>query len=998
VSGNHVAVCNIGSVKLVVAGVVIMACGAAVAAAPSPTPPTLVRYSLTSWTEKDGLPSSHIRAIAQDTQGYLWLGTSTGLVRFDGIRFQAWEPYNEPAVRNDDVTALRASRDGSLWLGFAGAGGVSRIRLGRATYFGSSAGVPEGVIWAITEDRDGIVWAAGHGGLSRFDGDRWERVRAESGLPNQSITSLYQDRRGTLWVGTPVGIFRSDDRRRFELVESHLDPIHDFIEDSAGGVWVTDPRRGMRPMASGDHTRTAPAFPMPASGFRLLHHRDGTLWLATKGQGLWRARPTQPGTAMTVDPLTRELGLTSDAVTALLEDREGNIWIGTRAGLNKLSENRVASIGVRDGLLSDEVSAIAASDDGSLWVGTPNGLSRVRDGTQRVYDERHGLPSRTITALHYNAPQNRLWVATSRGVASFDGVRFEPLALPHAVLLPRVLAMTTDHDGGLWLCDTDKGVFRAIGDRLDAFSEVPQLGRNTGSSALTDRQGRVWLGFSLGNLGLYEAGTFRWFGADHGLGKVIAIHEDARGTIWIGTNRGLSRYRDGRLETLTHRNGLPGRSVMAVLDDADGNLWLGVSSGIVRMTLDEFDKGLTSGADSLQYTVYNRSDGLSGTPVAGLGYPTSARGRDGKLFFVTGNGLAVIDPRDQPDSGQPATVLIESLVADSSNIPPADRVSLPASTSKVEITYTALSFVAPSKIRFRYRLEGFDAAWVDAGARREAFYTNLEPGRYRFVVSATNADGRWNPTAATWEFSIAPEFHQTPWFFAMCVAIVGTGIWLAWLTRVRQLRSRYAVVFAERSRVGREIHDTLLQGLVGVALQFDAISEQVRSSPLAARERLQRVRVEVERYINEARQSIWDLRSPMLASQELPVAIRNAVATLGTGGPPAVEVAVVGRPVRHSPRIEEHVLRVCQEAVSNAIRHAGASQVQVTLAYRAEGFELSVSDDGDGFDTSDASTPGRWGLINMGERAQQVGGTLTIDSTPGRGTRILLRMPTVATT
>jgi signal transduction histidine kinase len=489
-----------------------------------------------------------------------------------------------------------------------------------------------------------------------------------------------------------------------------------------------------------------------------------------------------------------------------------------------------------------------------------------------------------------------------------------------------------------------------------------------------------------------QDGSKRVLGADDGLGqgRVTALFEDGTGAIWAGTNIGLSRFDDQALRFIT----LPLRTnVTAIVEDAASNLWLGVLNGIMRINRDDLDRSLADPSQPLKNTVFDMADGLHGVPIW-LGSPTSARGRDGHLWFVTADGLADLDPRAVHKDRISPPVRIESIVANDRRLSMIDGIALPPRTSRLQIDYTALSFTVPSKVRFRYKLEGFDGDWVDAGARRQAFYTNLPPRRYTFRVSASN-DGVANEAGSEWNFSIERAFYQTAWFRALVIVAIGLGAWGIWRLRVRRVRDQYDVVLAERARMGREIHDTLLQSLVGVTMQFDAVSDLLDEASESAKKELARLRRQVEQCIREARQSILDLRSPMADTADLGTAIREMAEKQTRHTSVQFELSVKGAARPCGARVQQQLLRIAQEAVANAIRHADASRIKLELWYDETTVSLRVADNGRGFDPDRPvfMPDDHWGLANMKERADQIGAQFRLTSRPGGGTEIETIVP-----
>jgi signal transduction histidine kinase len=472
---------------------------------------------------------------------------------------------------------------------------------------------------------------------------------------------------------------------------------------------------------------------------------------------------------------------------------------------------------------------------------------------------------------------------------------------------------------------------------------------------------------------------------------VSTIYESRSGDMWIGGSGGIARVSSDRAVTLGRGNGVPA-NVFSIVEDAAGVLWIGAGDGIFRLTLDEFNKAGQQPDHQVRFIMFDASDGSAGVPTRSGGNE-AVRDDAGRLWFVTSNGLTIIDPRQVGDPRPLPPVRIQSAMVNARRIDATAGIELPAKTSHLQVDYTALNLTDPGRVRFKYRLDGFDSNWIDAGTSRQATYTNLPPGNYRLQVIAGNNDGRWNEDGAAWAFTILPTFYQTRTFYAVCALAACLLMWGAWQLRVRQVRKQFALVLAERIRMSRAIHDTLLQGLVGLALQINDLSRSLESSPVA-RDQISRMRRQVEEYIREARNSIWDLRSPNLASRDLSTALRELAERATAGTQARLEFEVTGTPRPCSDRVEEQLLVIGREAVSNAVRHGRASLVKMNLRYEEDKLELRVSDDGCGFDVEKArETPEHYGLISMRERAEQVRGWLNVVSGPGRGTEIEAVVP-----
>ena len=586
-----------------------------------------------------------------------------------------------------------------------------------------------------------------------------------------------------------------------------------------------------------------------------------------------------------------------------------------------------------------------------------------------------------------------MWVATAREIGRVDNGRFSAL-IPVGSLLNRPVAMATARDGTLWICDLERGLFTWDGHALAAVP-AEQYGNRAAFSILADGAGRIWTGHLDGTISVHEAGRSRLYtSADGVVGSVVTgFYEDEAGTMWAGSRNGLMRFRNGRIDAVDRNRGLPGHTVTGITGDDHGNLWIGVSEGIARIRTHDFDRVVAGAVPSLPHTIYDGSDGLRGDPFP-LTAPAVVRGGDGRLWFLTSDGVAVVSPESYQKNRVAPPVVIETVAADQRQVALDAAGRLPPRTANLRIDYAALSFVAPEKVRFTYLMEGFDTGWVDAGTRRQAFYTNLPPGDYRFRVRASN-DGVPSEREAVWAFTLVPAFHQTRWFVALLAVVALSLAALAWRVRVQQVRGRFSAILVERTRVAREIHDTLLQSLLGVMFRLDEVSNVIDVSSESAKAQLVRLRHQVEFYVREARYSIRDLRSPILQSRGLATAMRAVGENLTGERSIAFQLDDTGTPRTDLQRIDEHLLRIGQEAITNAVRHGNAATVRVELRYHPESVVLSVRDDGKGFDTEPATVPDgvHWGLRTMKERAEQIGGTLQITSAAGQGTAVEVAVP-----
>ncbi len=944
-------------------------------------------YSLTSWVQKDGLPPPGvIWALAQDSAGYLWLGTETGPLVFDGVQFTQWRSSDGKSLPRAAVRALLATRDASVWLGFDEPGGVSRIHDGSVRHFGIEQGLARSPVTALYEQPDGSLWAGTRDGLYRLSGDVWKA--SGKGLPSATIHEIHTDRVGRLLVATAVGTFyRNQGEERFHAL-GRTQTVRGIAESPSGIVWVADSATGFRELRRDDAVRPTGE---KGNGSRLLYDSKGNLWVGTFGQGLWRVPVAE--TAAPIQRTTTITGLSADGVMALLEDRDGNIWVATNDGLNRFTPHRVTPV-----LNLGVINGLEATPDGSLWVGSINALLEFPNGAVRLRRELRHFDGTAPSAMHVGE-DGTLWVATSREVLRFVNRRWSvvPMSGLGSRQLSSITSMTSDANGGVWLFDRVHGLFHWKDGRLAPAALPPSLQHAQIVCSLTDRSGVIWFSFADGQVAtLAGGGDVRVYGSADGLDVDVfrAIYEDRAGVLWFGGNDGLTWRTNGRFGTLGAANGLPPGNVISIIQDDIGVFWVGLEgSGIVRIEKHEFEKTLADPSYQIQSAFFDKIDGFAGAP-RWFGNSTVARSNDGRLWYLSGRGVTIVDPRILPEGpGAIGGVRIDGVVAAGQAVAVGSQTLSLSQGEQLEIQYSVPNLTYPLRTRFRYRLEGLDSDWIEAGTARRAIYTNLPPRPYRFRVQATNNESTWPESGVVWEFSIPPKFYQTTWFLAIAVLGLVLSVGGMWRLHLRGVRKQFLVLLGERARLSREIHDTVLQGLCGIGLQCDVIAHDATLTAPAMRERLLRLRNQAEEYAREARRSIMDLRSPKTKRSDLAEALRQSGERVIGGGNVRLKVTVNGAPFENATA-DEHLVRIGREALTNAIHHGQASEVRMDLQYGETSLLLKVSDNGDGFDADAVQEPeGHCGLTSMKERAEAVGGTLRIRSTRGRGTDVEARVP-----
>lgn len=982
-------------------GIAQLICSCAFVPQASAVQVQLSDYALVSWREIGSLNAPVIYAITQDHDGYLWLGTNGGLIRFDGATFVRWDVGRRS--QRIPIGALAVAKDGSLWIGFRGGGGVSHIHGGEITSFTASQGVAPGNVRVVFEDDEGTIWVGAVGGLSRFQNSRWEHLSLRPQDAEAGVTGIYEDRHSQLWIATPVGIFvRPTGSDAFQQYASAL-VARAFVEDQEGVVWAATREKGLVPLLEGDHAGTF-SIPEVNEGFRLLTSRSGDLWVATLGAGVFRLSVGTPSGFRIIKHFTEADGLPGTVARALYEDGEGILWIGTERGLSRLTESPflqdrfpVAEIASR------RVRAVTVTPDGSLWVGTARGLYQFQGTDRAAYIEHPGLQGVGVWALHADR-HGVLWVALEGGkVARLENGQFVFAPVPGDIAGLR--SITTDAHEQLWLMDRMRGVLRWADNRLSHVSRRSDASVGMPVSALTDSAGTVWVGFGNGDILRFDERRKEQYSQELGTngGTVAALYEDSEGTIWAGTSAGLSRFSEGRFSTFGRIGGLSLNDVSAIIEDDRGYLWIGFAAGVVRLSPSNFSEAGQVAESEIRYHFLDATDGLPAVPLWQNGYPTVARDHLGILYFVTSHGLAILDPRRVRERSRFPMARIEGVSVDGRPTEPGTPVNLPHQASRVTISYSAATLIGSSKTRFRYRLEGWDQEWVNADARREAHYTNLPAGSYYFRVAA-NLGGPWRESAVPLLITVPPKFYETGWFLVLIVMSFSILAALVWQTRVRQQRARFVAAMAERARVGRELHDTLLQDLASIPLHLENAAEEVGHSPHnIVRGQLRALRQQVEASVREARRAVWALRPADLKQKDVAQSLREFGTQAVRDEPVHFELGVRGAPYRLASSVQEQIVRIAQEAITNAVHHAHAETIRVELEYETRSLTLRVRDDGHSIhEASDPDNLGRqsdhWGLRGMRERAQLIGARYSLTSRPGHGVVVEVVVPVRSTT
>jgi len=984
----------------------LLSCGRSGQALEPFTP--LANYGRQTWVMENGLPQNTVQALVQTRNGFVWLGTEAGLVRFDGNSFTVFDQNSTPALPGNDVRCLLETNDGALWIGTSE--GLARWKDGVVKIFTTNDGLPGNGIKTIIETRDKVLWVWSDQGLAKKISERFISVEESQGL---DITAVLPYGNGELWV--------EETHAKAVYIDGHWGLVQYYTEFPKNGISYLDdfPKAGSlfgsmnlieitRDSVFVTHpedvvARLKVGVTLPGSRIQVEHvDREGSLWIGTNS-GLVRWVDGKVQRLPVTDPLA------TASVLALMEDREGNLWVGTEtSGLHILRDQRFRTIGAREGLSSDATTAVVEDNAGTLWVGTNgSGLNAIRRGETgagavRIYSVHNGLVSDVILSLAA-APNGDLWVGTPDGLNRIRGGRIDAFTSADGLPDDFIRSLLADADGSLWI-GTRRGlthwtglkVGTSSGGHMETFTQADGLGSDLVGAMARDSRGDLWVATFAG-LSRLHGGKIDTFTTAIGLSSNVAtaLLPLNDGTLLIGTQDHGWNVWNGRSFSAAKQNGQGQAAIHAILEDGGNHLWFATANGIARCD-DAGTAGDMRAPVCTHWLEFSAADGLRSRETATNSHPSAWRSRDGRLWFATPKGLVEADPAHFPVNAVPPPVELERFAVDdvSQTLPgPENFVRVPAGHEHFQFDYAGLSFTAPQKVRYRYMLEGFDRGWTEAGARRTAYYTNIRPGRYTFRVQAANNDGLWNTAGAALSFELRPHFYQTVWFYALLLAAMAGLVVLLLKLRLRRAEGEFRAVLGERNRIAREIHDTLAQGYVGISVQLEVLSELLHKNKLeAAAKHLDLARGFVREGLADARQSIWALRSQDSGETTLPIRLRRMVEVAG-GHRLEAKLSIFGAYRPMLPGTEQEFLRVAQEAIHNVKQHAVARHLFVQLEYGPNEVALEVRDDGRGFVANQEleSASGHYGLTGMKERAAAIGGTLEVSSKPGTGTTVRLR-------
>jgi len=942
-----------------------------------------------SWTFKEGAPTN-VEALAQTSDGFLWLGTTGGLFRFDGVRFEAFNSPSGDRLLSNSVRSLLAPASGGLWVGYL-FGGFTFINNGLVKNYSSDPASPTGSINNLAQDRDGIVWAATTSGLWRLEDSTWQRI--VSGY----FECVGVDRDGVVWALTEGKLFcQRPGRKQMQLVDEDpsLTGNTKFTVDADGAVVTSLAMDRRAPKSSSNPEDQLPAYPVLRTDCAQLVDRANTFWIKCSDKPLFHFAPSEQGYNFQ-NNVNASNSVTYDFSPnkySKLVDREGNVWFGDTTGIHRFFYSPLVKQVFPE---AGSLFALAADDNGAVWSSAGGSdLYHLSNGKTEILKKR----ARWVVA--YRAPDKTFWFGGDVGLFHLVNGNLVQTELPPemAKLGYFLQAITQDPKGGLWVSFGRHGLYRLAGGVWTSFGGREDLPRTGVVCEFTDSAGRVWFGFTNNELAVLEGDQVRVFGPNDGIqvGNITAIHGRAS-AIWIGGEFGLQQFDGGAFHAITAVNPDWLRGISGIVETAGGDLWLNGLFGIFHIRRAEISAALKDPSYRVVGEHFGRREGMPGFAGYLRPLPTIIEGSDGRLWVATTNSLVWLDPANaQKNVLQPA-LTIQSVSADDKSYESGVPLTFPARTGSVEISFSAVSLSNPEAVRFRYRLQEKDKDWHEVSTANPVAYRNLSPGQYHFIVNASDTNGVWSEKVANVDFTILPAFYQTGWFVLLCIAAGLVVIWALYKLRVGQIARAISVRFderlAERTRIARELHDTLLQTVQGSKLVADNALGKFDDSA-----HLQRAMEQLSGWLGQAteegRAALNSLRTSTIETNDLAAALRRATQECWFKKSITVKFLATGGPRDMHPVARDEIYRIGYEAIRNACEHASASQLEIALNY-ARDLTLRVNDNGIGIETSVLAEgkEGHFGLQGMRERALRIGSKLTLVSSASSGTQMTLMVP-----
>lgn len=966
---------------------------AAPATAPAHVPAAaLPSLQHVAWRKRDGAPSGAV-GMAQDSKGMLWFATSEGLYRFDGVRFDRVDAIDGHPLLATDVGAV-AVYGQALWVGYR-FGGASVFEQGKVTHYQAAQGLPQRTVQALARTADGVMWAATYVGVYRRDGQRWSLVGADDGLPPGNTRSFNVAPNGALVAFVDSAAYlKPRDSRRFRRLAG-LPPMESGDVRGDGTILLKSEDRAL--FVLDPATAAVRRFDLPQFTQRRLDVMQG------KGSALWVLSPQGLHLLDASLSLHRtyavETGFSGRIVHNFMEDREGNSWFSTENGVDRISVSRINKFAALAG--QSLHMSVLAGDHGEVWIGSSPYMAGYDDSVYRVAPDGR----RVVTPIHHptastRAPDGSLWFAGRGLLWRVQGARYQHWPVPEKLRSFDVQAMAFDARGLLWLSIVGNGI-HTFNAGAWARPHDAALAQRTAISLHRDAQGQLWFGYPQNAMAMLAAdGTLHQFDASHGLavGNVLAMA--SRGQhLWVGGEHGVG-YRDGaRFRSLRDPDGAPFYGVSGIVETAGGDLWLHGTGGVVHIGARPLAAAIADKSGTVAVERFDYLDGYEGVAAQLRPIPTLTETTDGRIWYATTAHTGWIDPQRISRNPLAPTPQITALRAGQRPYPVGRAVQLPAGTEDIQLDFTAAVLTIPERARFRYRLAGLETAWREAGARRQAFYTNMRPGDYRFEVQASNEDGVWSTEPAHLDLAIAPTFVQTAWFKLLCVLVLALAVygWMRWRVQLATVRAteRLRERLNERTRIARTLHDSFLQSVQALIMRFDRIKRGIAPDDPLQRE-IDSALNAADAVLLEGRDQVWALRSGDAEPVDLEPGLRNAASVCGAQYGVSVTVEMTGQPVLLPEDMRDEALAIALEALHNACSHSGAADIRLALRHLRHSVELRVTDAGCGIDEqvlADGAPSGHWGLAGMRERALLIGARLHIGRGAGGGTEVCLTVP-----
>lgn len=953
------------------------------------------QYRFDVWTIDDGLPQNSVNDIRQTRDGYLWLTTNGGLVRYDGVRFKVFDSGNTKGLKGTRFQKLFEDRDGVLWI-TTESNGLVKYKAGVFSTYTTAEGLPNNL---ITETRrqepDGTIEFLADGNfivkmndekVVSVISDYLEKPRPRWFLDSNGLNILKDEK--------VENIIPTDGSRPAELMEVFQKYFGYVVSDKNKSKKLLDMKRSTKfDYAVGSFVTDA------------VTDRRGDRWFNSEGAGLFRVSRGR------IYNYTTESGLPSDEISKIYEDREGNIWAGTSRGLVRITEKVISAYSKTDGLANDNTYPIFQDSKDTIWIGTWAGLTKFENGVFTDVGTEYNLKGDLLRSF-YEDREGNFWVGTfggdgdSGGVRKFSGGKFVSDFKNEIPFDTEINAIFQDRAGAMWF-GTNKGLYKFENGVFTNFRKKDGLAGEIVFVIHEDRRGSLWFGTESGLTELKD-GAFRTFDEKDGLSGYImrSIYEDADGILWFGTyDGGLNRYKDGKFTSYTTGNGLFNNGVFQILEDRRGEFWISSNLGIYRVNrreLNDFADGVINHITSVSY---GKPDGMLDVECNGGGQPAGIKAKDGKFWFPTQKGVVVFNPDDIKIINTPPPVKIEDVLVDNVSTAFDEEIKIPSDKENFQISYTGLSFILPEQIRFRYKLEGLNDHWTEAGTRRTAYFSYLPPGEYNFVVTAANRDGVWNPNAVNLKIIIEPAVYQTWWFRLLAVLIAVGIIFALYQRRVNALRqanetqkefSKRLIESqeTERKRIAAELHDSLSQNLVviknRVLLAKRTIEDREKTT-----EQLEEISSATEEAIDEVTEISYNLRPYQLDKLGLTKAVESMLKKISTASGIKFKVDIDKIDDFFPPDLEINFYRIVQECANNIVKHSEADEAEIKITRLNPKLRLMIRDNGRGFQPDRIETSrqsGGFGLIGLAERTRILGGKYQVQSSPNEGTTVTLEI------